>query len=129
MNIRVHLTTGLPLKVSPNTENPMVEAADFMMKYKVTPAMAHALLLLLNNKIVTPKMVEVDDPITTDSKVLVHRIRRRLAGTGIEVRSQRNLGYWLDQASKEIILRDLEDKQMSLPLGHGGSSEGSTLAA
>lgn len=108
----------------------MIDAVDLMMKYKLTPSMAKALLLLLNNKIVTPAMVELNEPITTDGKVLMHRIRRRLTGTGIEIRSQRSVGYWLDQASKEKIMADLDDGQMSLPLDHGDKSEGSpSLAA
>jgi hypothetical protein len=109
----------------------MVEVVDLQIKYKLTPSMAQALYLMLTNKIVTPAMLEVDKPITTDSKVLAHRIRRRLAGTPIIIHSQRQVGYWLDQASRETILRDLEDAQLCLPLGHGGNGEESppSLAA
>jgi len=107
----------------------MVEVVDLQIKYKLTPSMAQALHLLLTNKIVTPNMVEVDRTITTDSKVLVHRIRRRLAGTPIIIHSQRSVGYWLDNASREVILRDLEDAQLTLPFDHGGNSEQSPLAA
>lgn len=107
----------------------MVEVVDLQIKYKLTPSMAQALFLMLTNKIVTPAMVEVDKPITTDSKVLVHRIRRRLAGTPITIHSQRSVGYWLDQASRETILRDLDDAQLRLPLDHGGDGEASPLAA
>jgi hypothetical protein len=107
----------------------MVDVIDLQIKYKLTPSMAQALHLLLTNKILTPNMVEVDKPITTDSKVLVHRIRRRLSGTPIIIHSQRSVGYWLDNASREIILRDLEDAQLSLPLDHGGNGEKSPLAA
>lgn len=94
----------------------MIEAVDLQMRYKLTPSMAKALLLLLKNKIVTPAMVEIDQPITTDGKVLMHRIRRRLAGTPINIHSQRSVGYWLDQASREVIIRDIEGEQINLPL-------------
>lgn len=106
-----------------------IEAVDLQIRYKLTHSMAKALLLLLTQKIVTPVMIEIDQPITTDSKVLMHRIRRRLAGTEIEIQSQRSVGYWLDQKSREIIQRDLSDDQMSLPLGHGGNREEDKLAA
>lgn len=85
----------------------MIEVVDLQMKYKLTPSMARALLLLLKNKIVTPFMVEVDQPITTDGKVLMHRIRRRLIGTPIAIHSQRSVGYWLDTNSREHIYKDL----------------------
>ena len=107
----------------------MIEAVDLQMRYKLTPSMAKALLLLLKNKIVTPAMVEIDAPITTDGKVLMHRIRRRLAGTPINIHSQRSVGYWLDQASREAILKDIEGEQISLPLDHGGKGENTQLAA
>ena len=101
----------------------MVEVVDLQIKYKLTLSMAKALYLLLTNKIVTPKMLEVDAPITTDGKVLMHRIRRRMADTPINIHSQRSVGYWIDQASREALLRDLEDKQLSLPFDHDGKGE------
>jgi len=107
----------------------MIQTTDFMMKYNVTAAMAKMLLLLLNNKIVTAKMVEVDDPVTSDIKVLAHRIRRRMDGTGVKLQSRRSLGYWIDQESKEKIMADLSEGQMSLPLDHGVKSESPPLAA
>jgi hypothetical protein len=107
----------------------MIQAVDLQMRYKLTPSMAKALLLLLKNKIVTPNMIEIDQPITTDGKVLMHRIRRRLAGTPINIHSQRSVGYWLDQASREVILKDIEGEQISLPLGHGGEGESPTSLA
>lgn len=101
----------------------MVEIVDLQMRYKLTHCMAQALYLLLSNKVVTPKMLEFDiissigakTPLTTDSKVLMHRIRRRLQETGIDIQSQRGLGYWLEQVSRERVLRDIGEEQMSLP--------------
>lgn len=109
----------------------MVEVIDLQIKYKLTPCMAQTLWLLLTNKVVTPRMLELDaltvlgnkTPITTDAKVLMHRVRRRLANTTIEIKSQRSAGYWLDNASREMILRDVGDDQMSLPLGPEGKGD------
>lgn len=101
----------------------MVEVVDLQMKYKLTQCMAKALYLLLTNKVVTPKMLEVDTPITTDSKVLVHRIRRRMAEVPVNIQSQRGVGYWLDQASRDFIMQDLQDDQFSLPFDHEGKGE------
>lgn len=101
----------------------MVEVIDLQIRYKLTPCMAKALYLLLTTKVVTPGMLEVDAPITTDAKVLMHRIRRRLENTGIGIKSQRSAGYWIDQASREIILRDVGEDQLSLPFDHEGKGE------
>lgn len=114
----------------------MVDTVDLMLKYKLTPAMASGLLLLLTSKMVTHRMLEVDaapavdgkgnqSPITTDGKVLIHRIRRRLAGTPVVIHAQRCVGYWLDQESKDFILQDLAKGQMSLPFDREGESENS----
>lgn len=118
----------------------MVEVVDLQMRYKLTRCMAQALYLLLSNKVVTPKMLEVDvlssigakTPLTTDSKVLMHRVRRRLTGTNIDIKSQRNLGYWLDNASRDRIMSDVGDEQMSLPFDAplaASDSESESLAA
>lgn len=117
----------------------MINAIDLMMKYSLTPAMARVLFLLINNKMVTHRMVEVDrhtdsfgegaKPIATDGKVLVHRLRRRLAGLGIVINSQRGVGYWLDQASREKIISECKDEQKSLPLHDGGEGEAERSAA
>jgi len=107
----------------------MVEIVDLQIKYKLTPSMAKALLLLMTNKIVTHIMLEAEHNVATDGKVLIHRTRRRLAHTGVKIKSQRDVGYWLDQESREILRRELEESQLDLPLGRGGSSDESPLVA
>lgn len=118
----------------------MVDVVDLQMRYKLTHCMAQALYLLLSNKVVTAKMLEIDvissigakTPLTTDSKVLMHRIRRRLTDTNIDIKSQRNLGYWLDNTSRERILREVGEEQMSLPFDApqaASDSESESLAA
>lgn len=102
----------------------MVEVIDLQLKYKLTPCMAQALWLLLTSKVVTPNMLELNaHHITTDAKVLMHRVRKRLENTGIKITCQRHTGYWLDAASREIILRDIDDEQMSLPFDHEGKGD------
>lgn len=105
----------------------MVEVVDLQIKYKLTSCMAKAIYLLLTNKVVTAKMLEADTStttaITTDSKVLMHRIRRRMSETGIKIESQRSVGYWIEQATRDRILRDIGDNQISLPFDLEGKGE------
>lgn len=115
----------------------MTTQIDLMMKFKLTPAMGRGLLMLLENKIVTYAMLEnAEKAVTTDGKVLMHRIRRRMAGTGIVINAQRSVGYWMNQASKDRILELMRtdepfafpadrnsDEQLSLPLDHGGNGD------
>jgi hypothetical protein len=41
--------------------------------------------------------------IATDAKVAIHRLRDALKGHGIEIKSRRGLGYWLEPEDKERI--------------------------
>ena len=76
---------------------------DLQLTYRLSPTLAKLLLLLLTNKFVTARMVESEHRLSTDAKIAIHRLRRRLDGLSVEIQSQRSLGYWLDEPTKEII--------------------------
>ena len=76
---------------------------DLQLTYRLSPTLAKLLLLLLENKFVTARMVETEHRLSTDAKIAVHRLRRRLDGLSVEIQSQRSLGYWLDEDTKGTI--------------------------
>jgi hypothetical protein len=84
------------------------ELALFARKeYRLTRALSELLLLLVSQQIVTTHTIEHTHRIATDGKVAVHRLRRRLAPYGLKVESQRDVGYWMDDAHKEAVLTAL----------------------
>jgi DNA-binding response OmpR family regulator len=64
--------------------------------------------MLLVEKTVTVSMIEGKHNLTEDAAVAVHRLRRRLLGSNIEIKSQRGLGYWMDAESKKLVWTKLE---------------------
>ena len=91
------------------------------MRYDLSPSLAKILLLLVQNKVVTARMIEVDHRLTKDAKVALHRLRRRLEGLDIEIRSRRDVGYWLDDSVRQSVSETVKSDQLELPLGDGGN--------
>ena len=79
--------------------------------FELSQLLAGVLHLLLTEEVVSVSMIEKQEDLTEDAAVAVHRLRRRLLGTGIEVKSQRGLGYWLDDADKKAVRAKLEPLQ------------------
>jgi len=100
----------------------MIENADLIMKFRLSPSMAKILMLLLENKRVSARMIENDLKIVTDTKVAIHRIRRRLENTGIEIQSRREVGYWLDDTSKTVLYEALGQQAPAVSAGEGETS-------
>jgi hypothetical protein len=93
------------------------------IRYDLSPSLANILLLLAQNKVVTAKMVEVDHKLTKDTKVAIHRLRRRLEGAAVEIKSRRDVGYWVDDKTRADIREAMKPDQLELPfqeLPHGG---------
>lgn len=97
----------------------MIEVADLIMKFRLTPAMAKIVLLLLENNRVTAQKIENELKIVTDARVAVHRIRRRFEGTGITVQSRREVGYWLTDESKAEIIAAIGKQAPAAGAGEG----------
>jgi hypothetical protein len=89
------------------TEDKPIELADLQVKFRLSTSMAKVVMLLLNNKRVTTNMIEFDHKIVVDAGVTIHHIRRRLEGSGIVVRSQRDVGYWIDADSRVKLYQAL----------------------
>lgn len=88
----------------------MTDITDLQMQYNLSPALAKLLLLLLGNKVVTVRMVEKEHKLATDARIAVHRLRRRLDGTGIVVQSRRDVGYWLDATTRAGIAEAIDQE-------------------
>lgn len=92
--------------------------------YDLSPSLAKILLLLVKNKVVTARMIEVEHRLTKDAKVALHRLRRRLEGVDIEIKSRRDVGYWLDDEARRnihIVMKRAQMEEPELPLGDGGN--------
>lgn len=76
---------------------------DLQMEFRLPKTLAQILLLLMDERIVTARMIEQDHKFSRDGKVAIHRLRRYLEGTEVKITSQREVGYWLEPAMKEYI--------------------------
>lgn len=76
----------------------------FASIFKLTATQLKLLILLYKIPSATSTVISQRLGIS-DVKVAVYRLRRQLAkgGHDIEVKSHRNVGYWLDDASRELI--------------------------
>lgn len=104
----------------------MNELMALQMRYDLPPSLAKILLLLVENQVVTARMVELDHKLTKDAKVAVHRLRRRLEDTAVEIKSRRDVGYWIEAASRDIVRKAMQPEPMDLPAGDAG--EGAAAA-
>lgn len=95
----------------------MPSLLDLQLTYRLSPTLAKLLLLLLENKFVTARMVEAEHRLTTDAKIAMHRLRRRLDGLDVTIQSQRSLGYWLDEPTKQLIKQSASLDAPVAPLG------------
>lgn len=104
----------------------MTELMALQMKYDLPPSLAKILLMLAQNQVVTARMIEIDTRLTKDAKVAMHRLRRRLEGSPVEIRSRRDVGYWLESDSRAVVLESAKPIEMLLG---DGSHSGATAAA
>lgn len=80
----------------------MVDTADLRMTFRLSKNLADMLYLLLEQKHVT-----MDEMMTVSvaPKVAVVRLRKALGDKGITVNSMHGFGYWLDEETKERVIR------------------------
>ncbi|HLL29016.1 MAG TPA: hypothetical protein VKT73_15370 [Xanthobacteraceae bacterium] len=71
--------------------------------FRLSPAQNNLFGLLISLDTVTPEIIRQRLEIATDAKVAVHRLRRHLKEWEIQIHSRRNVGYWLDEETKEKI--------------------------
>lgn len=100
-----------------------IDVVDLQMNYELSPTLAKLLLLLVRSKVVTGREIEKDHKLSADARIAIHRLRRRLVGTGVVINSRRDVGYWLDIAAKDSIIKTV-GVQLRLPLSGNDGSEG-----
>jgi NADPH-dependent ferric siderophore reductase len=94
----------------------MVEVLQLRLAYRLPPKYAEVTKLLHDQQVVTTKEILA---VAKGSKVVIHHIRRALKGYGIDIRSRRTLGYWMDDDSKARLRAHLDT---ALP-GQGEQAE------
>jgi hypothetical protein len=77
-----------------------------VLSFKLTPAMAKTFELLLTTPVATNRMIH--DLVDTPAKITIYRLRAQLQGSTITIHKRNRVGYWLDLATKQHILRTLE---------------------
>lgn len=103
------------------------ELMALQMRYDLPPSLAKILIMLVENQVVTARMIELDHRLTKDAKVAMHRLRRRLTASDVEIRSRRDVGYWLETPSREIVREAM--KGLALDGGaDGGTPSAETVA-
>lgn len=71
--------------------------------FRLSEVLAKLLQLLLTEPRVTTTMIEDEYRLSTDAKVAIHRLRRRLKPHNIRIETLRGDGYWLEQPMKQLI--------------------------
>ena len=98
----------------------MVELVDLQVRFRLSKSMAKIVKLMYDDGRITGDAIENEHKIVTDAKVIMHKIRRRLAPFGITIHSRRDVGYWVDDASRDALLLALGNEA---PAGHAGEGE------
>jgi hypothetical protein len=83
---------------------------DIALAFRLTPALANLLGLLLAVPLVTPDAIQHRLEIATDPKVAIHRLRNMLkpwapklnvAPSEVLIQGRRHVGYWIEPNVKE----------------------------
>lgn len=97
---------------------PVSDIAALQIRFELPVHLAEILLALLKNKVVTVDMLE-GGGVTKHAKVGVHRLRARLEENGLEIKSRREVGYWLEDDARKSILAQMRAEQEFVSLGDG----------
>ncbi len=71
------------------------------MHYDLPLQVSSFFALLILSECITPQSAGSIGQV--DIRQLVHKLRRALEGTDIEVRSRRTIGYWLDAETRRVL--------------------------
>jgi hypothetical protein len=71
--------------------------------FRLTPSLGNVLGLLVALPYVDAETVQTRLELFTNLKVAICRLRKELAPHGVEIKSRRFSGYWLDDADKQKI--------------------------
>lgn len=109
--------------MSLNGPTDVTPTVDLQIAFELPQSLARLLRLLMESKLLTSRDIVHTHKIATDGKVAIHRLRRYLENHDLEIKSRRELGYWLEPSTKEKISKIAYTGQMSLPLDHGGTPD------
>ena len=81
---------------------------DFVRVFRLTPALASLLGLLMEKPTVTKSDIEADGRVPANVRVSVCRLRKEMEQIGVEVKSRRYIGYWIEDVDKQKVRDRLE---------------------
>lgn len=77
---------------------------DFAFAFSLPPRLDKAFRLLLQHQRITTEQLKARLPHGSEPKCSMFRLRKFLMRHGIELRSQRYIGYWIDPADKKKLI-------------------------
>lgn len=80
-----------------------IDVTDLRMKLNMSAILAEITCGLVEEKLLTA--ADIRDAGSSNPRVTMNRIRRKLEVVGVEITSQRHLGYWLDEENKDKLVR------------------------
>jgi hypothetical protein len=92
--------------------------AALALAFRLPPGHANLLGLLLSLPVVTPDAIQQRLEISTDPKIAIHRLRKRmkvwherlgLVGDESLIQGQRHVGYWINPTMRPIVKRIVDD--------------------
>lgn len=90
-----------------------VDTADIAFMFSLPPMLEKAFKLLLQNQRVTTQMVADNLGPEIDAKMTMFRLRKYIKAHGVEIKSKRHLGYWIEPAEKKRLVDAMELTQSS----------------
>lgn len=85
-----------------------VTPLDLQMKYKLSPVLAGIFSLLIKQKIVTVDDIVGKLKITDYPRVALYRLRGVVIKDSITIHHHRDVGYWLDDATKARVVEEIK---------------------
>lgn len=76
------------------------------VRFGLSSTQAQMLLMLAENHVVTAGMIEAHKGLTTQARVAMLRLRKKM--TDIVVQSRRGVGYWLNPEDQKRVLDEIE---------------------
>jgi len=76
---------------------------DYIRVFRMTPALASLLSMLMTSQTVTKEDIEKDGRVATNIRVAMCRLRKELQPYDVTIQSRRFIGYWLNSADKRKV--------------------------
>lgn len=79
----------------------------YILPFGLTQQQARLLALLMDVPVATADIIKKNVKMSTEDKVAIHRLRKRLEKFGIVISAKRYYGFWLDADEKAKVNRVL----------------------